>query len=81
MQMNEGLDTGDILLEKTCAITESDTAQSLHDKLTILGTQAIVEALAHLDDLSPTIQNEEGVTYAKKLSKDEAWRQLSFVKL
>jgi methionyl-tRNA formyltransferase len=73
MQMNEGLDIGDILLEKTCAITESDTARSLHDKLAILGAQAIVEALAHLDDLSPTVQNEDGVTYAKKLSKEEAW--------
>ena len=73
MQMNEGLDTGNILLEKTCAITKSDTAHSLHDKLAILGAQAIVEALAHLDDLSPTIQNEDGVTYAKKLSKEEAW--------
>ena len=73
MQMNEGLDTGDILLEKTCAITESDTAHSLHGKLAILGAQAIVEALAHLDDLSPTVQNEDGVTYAKKLSKEEAW--------
>jgi len=73
MQMNEGLDTGNILLEKTCTITESDTARSLHDKLAILGAQAIVEALAHLDDLSTTIQNEDGVTYAKKLSKEEAW--------
>jgi methionyl-tRNA formyltransferase len=73
MQMNEGLDTGDILLEKTCSITELDTAQSLHDKLAALGAQAIVEALAHLDDLSPTMQNEDGVTYAKKLNKDEAW--------
>jgi len=35
MQMNEGLDTGDILLEKTCDILESDTAQSLHDKLAV----------------------------------------------
>ncbi len=73
MQMNEGLDTGNILLEKTCAITKFDTAQSLHNKLATLGTQAIVEALAHLDDLSPTVQNEDGVTYAKKLSKEEAW--------
>jgi len=53
--------------------TESDTAQSLHDKLAILGAQAIVKALSHLSDLSPTIQNEDGVTYAKKLSKEEAW--------
>jgi methionyl-tRNA formyltransferase len=73
MQMNEGLDTGDILLEKTCDISDDDTTQSLHDKLSILGAQAIVEALGDIDDLSPTTQNEAGVTYAKKLSKDEAW--------
>jgi methionyl-tRNA formyltransferase len=73
MQMNEGLDTGDILLEKTCAITESDTAQSLHDKLAILGAQGIIEALENLERLTPTVQDEAGITYAKKLSKDEAW--------
>ena len=73
MQMNEGLDTGNILLEKTCDISDNDTAQSLHDKLAILGSQAIVEALNSIDDLSPTTQNEGGTTYAKKLSKDEAW--------
>lgn len=73
MQMNEGLDTGDILLEKTCDILESDTAQSLHDKLAILGAQGIVKALANLNTLSPIPQNEAGITYAKKLSKDEAW--------
>jgi methionyl-tRNA formyltransferase (EC 2.1.2.9) len=73
MQMNEGLDTGDILLEKTCTITESDTAQSLHDKLAILGAQGIIEALENLERLTPTVQDEAGITYAKKLSKDEAW--------
>jgi len=73
MQMNEGLDTGDILLEKTCDILDSDTAQSLHDKLANLGSQGIVEALNNIDQLSPSIQNEAGITYAKKLNKDEAW--------
>ena len=73
MQMNEGLDTGDILLEKTCDILKTDTAQSLHDKLANLGAQGIVEALENIDQLTPTVQNETGITYAKKLSKDEAW--------
>lgn len=73
MQMNEGLDTGDILLEKVCDITHADTAQSLHDKLAILGAQAIVKALDNINNLSATAQDEAGVTYAKKLSKDEAW--------
>jgi methionyl-tRNA formyltransferase len=73
MQMNEGLDTGGILLEKTCPITRTDTAQSLHDKLAKLGSSAIVEALNNLDNLSPTVQSENNATYAKKLKKDEAW--------
>ncbi len=73
MQMNEGLDTGAILLEKTCAITNTDTAQSLHDKLASLGADAIVTALKNLKNLSPTPQNKTEVTYAKKLKKDEAW--------
>ena len=73
MQMQAGLDTGDILLEKTCDITDTDTAQSLHDKLAILGANGIVEALENIDNLTPIKQNEKGVTYAKKLSKNEAW--------
>jgi methionyl-tRNA formyltransferase len=73
MQMNEGLDTGDILLEKTCDILKTDTAQSLHDKLANLGAQGIVEALENIDQLTPAIQNEAGITYAKKLTKEEAW--------
>ncbi|SMN00986.1 Methionyl-tRNA formyltransferase [uncultured Candidatus Thioglobus sp.] len=73
MQMNEGLDTGGVLLEKTCEISSTDTAQSLHDKLAILGADAIVEALEHLNNLSPKAQNEAGASYAKKLNKQEAW--------
>lgn len=73
MQMNEGLDTGDILLEKTCPIEDNDTAQSLHDKLADLGANAIVEALDNLTNLTPVKQDESGVTYAKKLNKEEAW--------
>jgi methionyl-tRNA formyltransferase len=73
MQMNEGLDTGDILLEKKCTITDTDTAQSLHDKLSILGSQDIVEVINKIDNLSATVQDNSGITYAKKLSKEEAW--------
>ena len=73
MQMDEGLDTGNILLEKTCDITDIDNAQTLHDKLSTLGAKAIIEVLENLDNLPSTKQNEEDVTYAKKLKKDEAW--------
>jgi methionyl-tRNA formyltransferase len=73
MQMNEGLDTGDILLEKTCDILKTDTAQSLHDKLAILGASGITQALDDIENLTATVQDEAGITYAKKLTKDEAW--------
>jgi len=78
MQMDEGLDTGDMLLKKTCPIDPEDTAASLHDRLARLGAEAIVEALARLDELVPEPQDESQATYARKLSKEEAiidWQQ------
>ncbi len=73
MQMNTGLDTGDILLEKTCDILDTDTAQSLHDKLALLGASGITQTLDDIEHLTPTAQDEAGITYAKKLTKEEAW--------
>ena len=73
MQMDEGLDTGDVLLEKSLNISDNDTAQTLHDKLANLGADAINEALNNLSTLKPTPQSSDGITYAQKLSKDEAW--------
>jgi methionyl-tRNA formyltransferase len=80
MQMDEGLDTGDMLLRLSCPITPTDDAQSLHDKLAALGAQAIVGALHELEDghLAPVVQDEKQATYAAKLSKAEAhidWTQ------
>ena len=72
MQMEAGLDTGPVLLEKRLPILGSDTAASLHDKLAALGAQAIVEALAQLDQLKAVAQPQQGVTYASKLSKEDA---------
>ena len=72
MQMEAGLDTGPVLLEKHLPISETDTGASLHDKLALLGAQAIVEALERLADLSPVVQARDGVTYASKLTKEEA---------
>jgi methionyl-tRNA formyltransferase len=80
MQMDEGLDTGAVLLEQPLAIGEDETAASLHDRLAELGARAIVEALARIGrgDLPAQPQPADGVTYAAKLSKGEApidWRQ------
>ena len=80
MQMDEGLDTGDMLLKKTCSIAADDTAQTLHDKLAELGARAIVEALQQLQlgKLTPQQQDSQQATYAAKLTKSEAqldWTQ------
>ena len=72
MQMDTGLDTGAMLLKKSCTITPEDTSASLHDRLAELGAEAIVEALDQLPDLKVTPQDESQVTYASKLSKSEA---------
>lgn len=74
MQMDEGLDTGDMLLVRRTPITASTTGGELHDTLATLGGEAIVEALDALagEGLPATPQPEEGVTYAVKLSKAEA---------
>src|SRR5690606_36952727 len=74
MQMDEGLDTGDMLLERAIAITPSHTAASLHDELAVLGAQAIVDAVDRLQqgELFARPQPAEGITYAAKLDKSEA---------
>lgn len=72
MQMDSGLDTGAMLLKKSCAITREDTGASLHARLAMLGAQAIVEALGQLFELNAVPQDESQATYAHKLSKSEA---------
>ncbi len=72
MQMDAGLDTGDMLLVLPCAIAPTDTTAVLHDRLAELGGQAIVQALAKLDALPRQPQPAEGVTYANKIDKAEA---------
>lgn len=80
MQMDEGLDTGDMLLRQTCPIAESDTAKTLHDKLAEIGASSILEALRLLqaNRLVPIKQDNNAACYAAKLTKSEAqidWRQ------
>lgn len=74
MQMDAGLDTGAMLLKKSCPIAAQDTTQTLHDKLAQLGAEAIVEALRMLDQgrLAGVPQDDAQATYAAKLSKAEA---------
>ncbi len=80
MQMDAGLDTGDMLLTSRLPIADDDTTGSLHDKLAELGGQLIVEALSRAGRgaLQPVSQPHTGVTYAHKIVKAEAeidWSQ------
>jgi methionyl-tRNA formyltransferase len=72
MQMDAGLDTGPVLLRRELPIGPEDTSADLHDRLAVVGAKAIVEALAHLDELRPVPQPESAVTYAAKIDKAEA---------
>jgi methionyl-tRNA formyltransferase len=74
MLMDAGLDTGPMLLQRPLGIEPDDTGGSLHDKLSMQGAEAIVEALEGLESgrLQPRPQPGEGVTYASKLEKAEA---------
>lgn len=80
MQMDEGLDTGDMLLREICPISANDNAATLHDKLAELGAKSILQALRLLQaqQLQPVKQNDAETCYATKLLKSEAqinWQQ------
>ncbi|MDO8248566.1 MAG: methionyl-tRNA formyltransferase [Rhodoferax sp.] len=80
MQMDAGLDTGDMLLVEKLPIAASDTTATLHDKLAALGGRLMLETLelAASGGLKPVPQPAEGVTYAYKIEKHEAaidWAQ------
>ncbi len=72
MQMEAGLDTGPVLLREATQILPEDTTATLHDRLSAMGAGLIVEALERLPDLTAIKQPDMGVTYAAKISKDEA---------
>lgn len=72
MQMEEGLDTGPVLLREAIPIGPEDTTQDLHDRLSQMGARLIVDALSRLPNLRPEPQPAQGVTYARKIDKAEA---------
>lgn len=74
MQMDVGLDTGDMLYKLACPITAQDTSATLYNTLAELGPKGLLETLAQLasGQASPEKQDETRVTYAEKLSKEEA---------
>lgn len=73
MQMDAGLDTGDMLKKGSIAITHETTAQSLHDAMADLGAGLIIESVPEIVDgsIQAIKQPDEGVTYAEKLSREE----------
>ncbi len=76
MQMDEGLDTGPMLMQRDIPILPEDDAGSLHDRLAVLGAELIVEALSR-PSLAATPQPAEGATYAAKITQADAmldWR-------
>lgn len=74
MQMDEGLDTGDMLYKVECPIESRDTSQILHDRLAKLGSEALLVTLERLihQGLHPEKQDESHATYAQKISKEES---------
>ncbi|KQT12644.1 MULTISPECIES: methionyl-tRNA formyltransferase [unclassified Bradyrhizobium] len=74
MKMDVGLDTGDVAMAERIAISDSMTARDLHDRLSRLGADLMVRAMAALErgGLQLRKQSEEGVTYAAKIEKAEA---------
>lgn len=74
MQMDAGLDTGDMLLKLNCPIGPEDTSASLYDRLAELGPQGLLQTLNMLaaNRAQPEVQDNALATYAEKLSKEEA---------
>ncbi|MFC5524173.1 methionyl-tRNA formyltransferase [Rhodanobacter ginsengisoli] len=75
MQMEAGLDTGPVLLQRRTPIASVETGGSLHDRLSALGAELLAEGLRRTlagETLTATAQPDEGVTYAHKLDKAEA---------
>jgi len=74
MQMDIGLDTGDMLLKTSCDIKIDDTGSSLHDRLSVMGAEALMDALPGImkQSLNVQKQDDEQANYAHKLQKSEA---------
>lgn len=80
MQMDAGLDTGDMLYKAVCPITPNDTSATLYEKLAITGPEALIHTVNMLStgQCTPEKQNDALANYAEKLSKEEAridWQQ------
>ncbi len=81
IQMDEGLDTGDIILKKEFLLSHRITLSELHAQCANIGRKLLLEVLSNIERLPRIKQSQEGASYAHKLSKKEAkidWRKSSF---
>jgi len=81
MQMDEGLDTGDVILQKNFPISDRVTLQELHDNCATIGCSLLLEVLDNIETLPRIKQSEEGLVYAPKLTKEEGrvdWETTAF---
>lgn len=72
MQMDEGLDTGDVILQRDLALSKRVTLKELHDLCADIGGELLLEVLDNIDTLKRVKQSEHGISYADKLTKEEA---------
>ena len=72
MQMDEGIDTGDIILQKDLILNSKITFPELHDQCAQIGGTLLLEVLENIENLPRIKQSERGVSYADKLTKEEA---------
>lgn len=72
MQMNEGLDTGDVILAEETDISVNETSEELFDRLSVIGAQALSTALEKIENgtATRTPQNDTGMSYAQKITKE-----------
>ena len=81
MQMDEGIDTGDIILQKDLILNSKITFPELHDQCAQIGGTLLLEVLENIENLPRVRQSESGVSYADKLTKEEAkvdWHDSAF---
>lgn len=81
MQMDEGLDTGDIILQKSFPLSPRITLAELHDKCAEYGADLLLEVVNNIDNLPRIPQVVEGITYAHKLTKEEGkinWQESAY---
>lgn len=81
MQMDVGLDTGDIIMQQDIDLDNKITLMELHDKCANIGADLLIKTLDNIDDLPKIKQSEEGLLYAEKLSKEEGevnWNDTAF---